>query len=311
MVNLILVVAALMIGSVALLAAISYIPAESQARAELVGTLDRQTQAYAEGTHRYLAEIRDPATGAIDLGEERNDLMEDLAPEFVFKMRAPAGGEWSAGIGEHAALGRNAVWICMEPPESESNGALQKAMQDFVSKAPEGAANLGESCGESEHVPGGANLMFWVVPEQSGRPGSDVQAVLPPEEGVAVRFDEERVTRVRYGVHAEIERDVIVGESVGVDVRLMIREAGAEWAEADRWSASLDAERPSMTISGVTDEGDAVSGQTEAPHGVYTLERRGALDALVPPGWEFRWEIEREDDGATVTLTTGQMQRFW
>ncbi|WP_019583804.1 hypothetical protein [Thioalkalivibrio sp. ALE16] len=310
MINLILVVMALLLGAIALTAAIKYIPVDSEIRASTVDAVVAQIDVLEKGVNGYLNEVRNPATGSVDLGPTRDTLMDDLSPEYVFAPRAPGNGEWTAGVG--AYLGRDAIWVCLNPPKSGWAGSVQAGINDAVQRAlPDKATIQADTCGADTNVAEGAYLTYWFAAHQVSYPGTAVEFVDAPNPSESTLYDENRVVRIRLNVDAEIEMNSNQDPAGGVTARIELREPGGSWVTADRWQMEVEQALPALAVTGTTASGEDITGGTETPQGGVRLRRNAALEAVIPAGWEMRTITEVPGNHANVTIGPGQLQRFW
>lgn len=288
MINLVAAIFSLLLVSALLAAGLQYLPADLKIRVKALEQLEENIEALERGAERYMESIRDPATGAIDLGGARSDLMNDLAPDFMFKPRAPGTGNWIAGVGEHQ--GRDLIWFCLVPPVEGYAQGVKQAISDLVArKLPEGSAFLADSCGATVDGGTGARLTYWI---DGGKrhPGSDIQLISEPDLDTPILYDATRAVRIRVGVSGYAIADAGYGTS-SAQVFLDVRQPGNGWSTVDTWEIAL-------------------SHANSANDGTVRIDQTGAVEAAIPAGWEARFRIDATGD-ADATLLGGQIQRFW
>lgn len=287
MINLIAAIFSLLLVAAFLAANMQYLPADAKIRVKALATLEDNIEALERGADRYLESIRNPATGVIDLGSARSDLMDELAPDHLFRPRPPAGA-WTAGVGAHA--GRDLIWYCLEPPTGGFSDGVKQAISDLVSrKLPESSAFQADSCGATANGGAGARLTYWIDGGHR-HPGSDVLAVSAPALNTAVLFDPTKAVRVRYAVSGWALASAGAGMS-SAEVVMEIREPAGAWGQVDSWEVAA----AHANVAG----GSSVQ-----------VNQGGSIEAAVPAGWEMRVRAIITGD-ASATVLGGQIQRFW
>ncbi|ADC73342.1 hypothetical protein TK90_2858 (plasmid) [Thioalkalivibrio sp. K90mix] len=303
MVNLILVIAALMIGAVLIVASIQYIPADAQVRAQVAEKVERDLRTMEEGVVRYLEDNRG-SDGSIDVGGiPRSDLLEELAVDYVFVPPAPSGGSWVSGTGFHE--GFEAVWICLQPDEDGWNTGTRQALLDVGQTKADQAWIRGDECGRSTDT-GGDHHTYWMVVERFEDRAPNRRIIPAPSPGVTMVLSQDQMATPFYRFDASLAVNLEDNQDASIEVRLEANQGDGGWVIRDRWRENLEASADELTVEagGFPGQGGGGGGgigsTTVQPTGTVSRGKTGILSAPLLPGEQVRVVVETSGDADLV-----------
>ncbi|WP_019583802.1 hypothetical protein [Thioalkalivibrio sp. ALE16] len=261
--NLFLVVMATLIAMIALVAALTFVPAEQKARVAIHEQLMSEVDQMHAAMTAYLEWQRDPATGAIDFSELESAGIDALKNSAVMVSPGVGGATWSAGVAYKGQIAE--PWLCLEVPSNEWSSAASAAIEDTRARRAEGSLEKTLNCGDESPEDTAVNWTYWPYRDLTQGPRFNVVPMEAPTIGATiVPPNADRGVLVQHGIEVELETLSENEGSTTVEVRLEARDHQGTWSVRDRWTARFEGYIEPFTIE---DGGFIPPGQGGTPPG--------------------------------------------